>query len=150
MAARRPSRRQPELPSVASDSASPAAEPSAETDVWSVAELDRGLKRMLETNTAGVRVRGEVSGLHRAASRHVYFTLKDEHEDAVIDCVMYRTAPPRARNGLEEGELIISDTLELATLDFEELQASVESLLMAVSAHMKTIKGLTAPTSEGG
>lgn len=75
--------------------------------MWSVAELDRGLKRMLETNTAGVRVRGEVSGLHRAASRHVYFTLKDEQEDAVIDCVMYRTAPPRARNALEEGESVV-------------------------------------------
>ena len=58
------------------------------------------LKHMLESNTRGVWVRGEVSGLHRAASRHVYFSLKDEHEDAVIECVMYRTAPPRARNAL--------------------------------------------------
>ena len=51
--------------------------------------------------------------------------------------------------GIEEGELIISDTLELETLDFEELQASVESLLMAVSSHMKTIKSLAGAASEG-
>ena len=51
--------------------------------------------------------------------------------------------------GIEEDELIISDTLELETLDFEELQASVESVLFAVSSHMGTIKGLAGSTSEG-
>jgi len=44
--------------------------------------------------------------------------------------------------GIEEGELIISDTLELATLDFQELQASVESVLLAVSSHMEMLRGL--------
>ncbi|MBW2527720.1 MAG: exodeoxyribonuclease VII large subunit, partial [Deltaproteobacteria bacterium] len=75
--------------------------------MWSVAELDRGLKRMLESNTAGVHVRGEVSGLHRAASGHAYFTLKDEAEDAVIDAVMYRTAPAAAKKALQEGESVV-------------------------------------------
>ncbi len=35
--------------------------------------------------------------------------------------------------GIENGELILSDTLELQTLDFEELQASVESLQYAAA-----------------
>lgn len=42
--------------------------------------------------------------------------------------------------GLEDGELIISDTLELATLDFEEIQASVESIQLAASGHMARIR----------
>ena len=44
--------------------------------------------------------------------------------------------------GIEEGELIISDTLELENLDFEELQASVESLQYAASSHLNRIKTL--------
>jgi len=54
--------------------------------------------------------------------------------------------------GIEEDELILSDTLELATLDFGELQASVESLQYAVSSHAPQIRELLGPgkpTDEG-
>jgi hypothetical protein len=44
--------------------------------------------------------------------------------------------------GLEEGELIISDTLELETLDFHEFQASVESIQLALSGHIQEIRSL--------
>jgi hypothetical protein len=44
--------------------------------------------------------------------------------------------------GIEDGELIISDTLELETLDFLELQASMESITMAASSHMDQIRTL--------
>ena len=44
--------------------------------------------------------------------------------------------------GLEERELIISDTLQLATLDFEELRASLDSVQMAASSHLSRIKTL--------
>ena len=50
--------------------------------------------------------------------------------------------------GIENGELILSDTLELQTLDFEELQASVESLQFAAASHLKCIKDLAG--AEGG
>jgi len=50
--------------------------------------------------------------------------------------------------GIEEGDLIISDTLELETLDFPELQASLESLQMAASSHMERIKGLAGTGQE--
>lgn len=51
--------------------------------------------------------------------------------------------------GIEENELILSDTLELATLDFEELQASVESLQYAVSSHVSQIREMTGITYSG-
>ena len=44
--------------------------------------------------------------------------------------------------GIEEGELIITDTLELETLDFGELQASLESVSMAASTHVERIQNL--------
>jgi len=51
--------------------------------------------------------------------------------------------------GLEDGELILSDTLELETLDFQEVQASVESIQMAASSHMERIRQLSGAPSEG-
>lgn len=72
-----------------------------------VARLDFLIRRVVERATTNVLVQGEVSGLHRAGSGHVYFSLKDTREDALIDCVMYRTAPSKARNALENGENVI-------------------------------------------
>lgn len=51
--------------------------------------------------------------------------------------------------GIEEGELILSDTLELETLDFHELQASVESIELAASGHMERIRALAGAEAEG-
>jgi hypothetical protein len=44
--------------------------------------------------------------------------------------------------GIEEDELILSDTLELETLDFHEMQSSVESMQLAAAGHAERIKGL--------
>jgi len=44
--------------------------------------------------------------------------------------------------GIEDGELILTDTLELETLDFHELQSSMESMELAASGHMERIKTL--------
>ncbi|APR79867.1 Exodeoxyribonuclease VII large subunit protein [Minicystis rosea] len=88
-------------------SAVPAPEPEAGPPVISVGELDRRLKRLLEGNTADVHVEGEISGLKEPASGHMYFTLKDEGEDAAIECVMYRTAPARSRKLLAEGARVV-------------------------------------------
>ncbi len=44
--------------------------------------------------------------------------------------------------GIEDGELIITDTLELETLDFGELQASFDSVSMAASTHVEQIQNL--------
>jgi exodeoxyribonuclease VII large subunit len=78
----------------------PAAEPPK---ALSVAELDRKLKRIVEGATEDVHVEGEISGLRIHSSGHAYFALKDEQEEACIDCVMYRTAPVRSRKLLSDG-----------------------------------------------
>jgi hypothetical protein len=51
--------------------------------------------------------------------------------------------------GIEENELILSDTLELETLDFLELQASIESMELAASGHMERIRSLAGAEAEG-
>lgn len=50
--------------------------------------------------------------------------------------------------GIEEGELILSDTMQLGTLDFEELRASLESVQMAASSHASQIQSLTGTDGE--
>jgi hypothetical protein len=50
--------------------------------------------------------------------------------------------------GIEEGDVILTDTLELETLDFPELQASLESMQMAASSHIDQIKTLAGTGQE--
>ncbi len=71
--------------------------------VVSVLELDQRLRRSVEDASAGLWVEGEISSFKRAPSGHVYFCLKDEAEDAIIECVMYRFNALRARRFLSEG-----------------------------------------------
>lgn len=61
------------------------------------------LRRAVERVSGREWVEGEVAGVKRAASGHVYFSLKDEREDAVVDCVMYRFQAQRARRHLFDG-----------------------------------------------
>jgi len=51
--------------------------------------------------------------------------------------------------GIEEGDVVITDTLELETLDFPELQASLESMQMAAASHIDKIKELAGTGQEG-
>jgi hypothetical protein len=41
--------------------------------------------------------------------------------------------------GIEEGDVILSDTLELENLDFNEFQASVDSMQVALASHLESL-----------
>ncbi|MDI1434197.1 exodeoxyribonuclease VII large subunit [Polyangium sorediatum] len=85
----------------------PTRSAEEEPEVLSVAALDQRLRRVVETATQDVRVLGEVGGFRLHSSGHAYFTLKDEREDALINCVMYKTAAPRARKLLADGARVV-------------------------------------------
>ena len=51
--------------------------------------------------------------------------------------------------GIEGGEVILSDTLQLEDLDFSELRSSYESLAFAASRHMGQLSGLIPAVQEG-
>ena len=54
-------------------------EPDLDSErVWSVAELNGRIKRLLEGEMGNCWVRGEVSNLRRQASGHNYSSLKDQ------------------------------------------------------------------------
>ena len=77
--------------------------PLANTPEFSVSELSRALKRTVEDAYGYVRVRGELSGVKRVASGHLYLCLKDD--TAVLDGVMWKSGagalPFRPEDGLE-------------------------------------------------
>ncbi|MFZ5502911.1 MAG: exodeoxyribonuclease VII large subunit [Pseudomonadota bacterium] len=56
--------------------------------VWGVAEVNFAVKQLLEANVPLLWVRGEISNLLKAASGHLYFSLKDDA--AQVRCVMFR------------------------------------------------------------
>jgi len=85
----------------------PGTEPARDPEPLTVAQLDRVLRLAVEGATHGAWVQGEVSGLKRAPSGHVYFSLKDEREDAVIDAVAYRDSAARARALLTDGARVV-------------------------------------------
>ena len=66
-----------------------------------VSELSGAIKRALESGFERVRVRGELSGVKRHASGHVYFALKDA--DALIDGEVWLSAAPRLGVRPEDG-----------------------------------------------
>ncbi len=73
---------------------------------FSVAELSQAVKRTIEGTFERVRVRGEVSGFKRAASGHLYMTLKDE--EAVLDAVCWRGMAARLALVPEDGLEVIA------------------------------------------
>jgi len=61
--------------------------------IFTVAELTRSIRGLLETRFRAVWVQGEVSNYKKHPSGHQYFTLKDQR--AAIACVIFRdTIPP--------------------------------------------------------
>ena len=77
---------------------------------YSVSEISQTLKRTVERAFDRVRVRGEISRPTRAASGHVYLTLKDD--SAVLDAICWRGQAQRLSVQPEEGlEVIVTGKL---------------------------------------
>ena len=122
----------------------------------SVSEISASLKRMVEDQFGFVRVRGELSGVKRAASGHLYLALKDEH--ARLDAVMWRGTAGRLNFQPEDGLEVIA-TGKLTTypgrsnyqLVIERMEVAGEGALLALLAKTKArleADGLFAPEAK--
>jgi len=74
--------------------------------IFSVGEISNALKITVEETFDRVRVRGEVSGFKRAASGHLYFTLKDDA--AVLDGVCWKGTANKLNIAPEDGMEVIA------------------------------------------
>jgi exodeoxyribonuclease VII large subunit len=80
----------------------PQPVPSApEPRVWSVSQVNRAVRSLLESAVDALWVGGEVANWTRARSGHCYFTLKDDR--AQLRCVMWRTEAEQLPTDPEDG-----------------------------------------------
>ncbi len=76
--------------------------------MWTVSELTAYIREMFELDyrLQDIEVTGEISNFTRAASGHLYFTLKDG--TAQIKCVMWRTQAERLKFRPAEGDAVVA------------------------------------------
>nr|WP_111640930.1 exodeoxyribonuclease VII large subunit [Marinimicrobium alkaliphilum] len=127
--------------------------PGAERRIFSVSQLNRQVRQLLETHLPLLWVEGEISNLAQPSSGHWYFTLKDDQ--AQVRCAMFRNRNQqvrfrpghgqqvlvRARAGLYEGrgeyQLVVEHMEEAG---YGALQRAFEAL-----KHSLAEEGLFAP-----
>jgi exodeoxyribonuclease VII large subunit len=81
-----------------------SSEPPREPPVWSVSELVRQVRSVLERSYGQVIVEGEISNWRPAATGHCYFTLKDGA--AQLSVVMFRRQASLIRFQPKDGDAV--------------------------------------------
>ena len=127
--------------------------PGDNAQPMSVSELSFALKRTVEDRFGHVRVRGEISGFKRAASGHIYFSMKDDN--ARLDAVMWKGGAARLPFAPEDGLEVVA-TGKLTTyagrsnyqIVVESLEVAGEGAMMLLFEKLKArlaAEGLFAP-----
>jgi len=79
----------------------PPPPPRAEPRVWSVSQVNRAVRALLEGTVEALWVGGEIGNWTRSRAGHCYFTLKDER--AQLRCVLWRTEAERLPADPQDG-----------------------------------------------
>jgi exodeoxyribonuclease VII large subunit len=115
---------------------------SAAPDTLSVSEVNRRARQTLEREIGELWVEGELSGVSRPSSGHVYFTLKDDQ--AQLRCALFRTrarfvaAPMRDGDRVRvRGRLSIFEPRGDYQLIADAVQAAGEGELLAAFERLK-------------
>jgi exodeoxyribonuclease VII large subunit len=74
---------------------------SEPSPVWTVSELTRSIRLILEGSFRSLVVEGELSNVHQASSGHWYFTIKDQHSQ--LHAILFKQAAMRLNFFPEEG-----------------------------------------------
>lgn len=75
-------------------------------DFFTVTEITRRIKSLLEGTIPNISVEGEISGLKASPSGHIYFCLKDNN--ALIDAVVWRSAAMKLKDIPKDGEKVVA------------------------------------------
>ncbi|MEM6857180.1 MAG: exodeoxyribonuclease VII large subunit [Pseudomonadota bacterium] len=95
----------------------------------SITEISQALKRIVEDRFGHVRLRGELSGVKRAASGHLYCALKDDK--AVLDGVMWRGNAQRLAFTPEDGLEVVATGKLTTYAGRSKYQIVIDSLEIA-------------------
>ena len=75
-------------------------------DTFTVSQLNRRVRQLVEAHLPLIWVEGEISNLSKPASGHCYFKLKDE--SARVSCVMFRTQATKSLVPPENGVKVLT------------------------------------------
>jgi len=81
------------------------AETRGGADIYSVSQLNRKARNLLESGLSNLWVAGEISNLAQPGSGHIYFSLKDA--GAQVSCAMFRGANTRLRFKPKNGDQVL-------------------------------------------
>lgn len=95
----------------------------------SVSSILRRIKGGL-TRLGAIRIEGEVHSLKPYPSGHVYIDLKDNEDDAILHCVIWRRNAYRLERLPEQGEAVVLT----GTLDVFEARGQLQFNVVAVQA----------------
>lgn len=98
-------------------------------EVLTVSQLNRLAREVLQQNFPLFWISGEISNLTRAASGHVYFSLKDDA--AQVRCVMFRNRAQLVTWRLENGHQVEAQALVTLYEARGEFQLNIEGLRRA-------------------
>jgi exodeoxyribonuclease VII large subunit len=112
----------------------PAAENDTGAAVYSVSQLNREARELLENGLPGLWVEGEISNMARPGSGHLYFSLKDRN--AQISCAMFRSAnrkltfkPENGTQVVVQGRISIYEPRGSYQLIIERMEEAGEGIL---------------------
>ncbi len=109
-------------------------------EAWSVSKLAKVLKGRVEQDGAPVWVRGELVGLKRYPSGHLYFSLRDE--TSKIDCTIWKAVASRLRELPIEGAEVFALGAPRVWEERTSLQFNVTQIIpaAAVGAQAQSIE----------
>jgi len=113
------------------------------TSVYSVSQLNREARRLLEQGLPALWIAGELSNLARPASGHLYFSIKDER--AQVRCAMFRGdncklsfRPANGQQVLIHARVSLYEARGEFQLIAEHMEPAGEGLLRARLEKLKT------------
>ncbi len=94
---------------------------------WSVSEVTKRARRLIESGFARLWVKGEVTGFKAYRSGHWYFTLRDA--EAQVRCVMWRTENRRLPGPPDEGVQVFVEARPTVWEERGEFRLTVRQLV---------------------
>jgi len=104
-------------------------------EAWTVSKLARVIKGRVEQDGEPVWVRGELVGIKKYPSGHLYFTLRDE--TSKIDCAIWKQVAMRLKEPLVEGSEVFALGAPRVWEEKTSLQFNITQILPAAAVGAK-------------
>jgi len=127
----------------------PPAKADDKLQVYSISEVTKLIKNVIERSFGPLVLRGEISNYVLHSSGHRYFSLKDE--SSTIRCVMFRSAGAKMRFLPEDGMLLEANGVLTVYERGGQYQLKVESMVPAgVGSLQQALEALKKRLAEEG